>query len=101
MLTLRIGCQKSINFKSAERKIKSLQENLITLIRTFCDRRQKIHPKLKQVIQTAGKKDDYDGTDDTLRTDSVGHVPSQELKKSLSGKDRDLSNRPDGYKRWG
>ncbi len=53
------------------------------------------------MIQTAGReKDDYDGTDDTLRTDSVGHVPSQELKEP-SGKDRDLSNRPDGYKTMG
>ncbi len=35
-----------------------------------------------------------------FRTDSVGHVPSQELKEP-SGKDRDLSNRPDGYKTMG
>ena len=35
------------------------------------------------------EKGDYDGTDDTLRTDSVGHVPSQELKEP-SGKERDL-----------
>ena len=27
------------------------------------------------------EKDDYDGTDDTLRTDSVGHAPSQEVKE--------------------
>ncbi|WP_243634880.1 transposase, partial [Bacteroides sp. AF04-22] len=46
------------------------------------------------------EKDDYDGTDDTLRTDSVGHVQSPEVKEP-SGKGRDLSNRPDGYKTTG
>ena len=81
--------------KSAERKIKSLQE------KRFGDRRQKIQSKAKTKGSDRRKeKDDYDGTDDTLRTDSVGHVPSQELKEP-SGKDRDLSNRPDGYKTMG
>lgn len=45
------------------------------------------------------EKDDYDGTDDTLRTDSVGHNQSQEVKEP-SRKERDLSNRPDTIKRW-
>ena len=58
MLTLRIGYQKSINFaKSAERKIKSLQEKLdYAHQERFGDRRQKINLKLKQVIQTAGRR---------------------------------------------
>ena len=37
---------------------------------------------------------------DTLRTDSVGHAQSQEVKES-SRKERNLSNRPDGYKTMG
>ena len=88
--------------KSAERKIKSLQEKLdYAHQERFGDRRQKIQSKAKTGDSDRNKeKDDYDGTDDTLRTDSVGHVPSQELKEP-SGKDRDLSNRPDGYKTMG
>ena len=88
--------------KSAERKIKSLQEKLdYANQERFGDRRQKIQSKAKTSDSDRRKeKDDYDGTDDTLRTDSVGHVPSQELKEP-SGKDRDLSNRPDGYKTMG
>ena len=88
--------------KSAERKIKSLQEKLdYAHQERFGDRRQKIQSKAKTSDSDHRKeKDNYDGTDDTLRTDSVGHVPSQELKEP-SGKDRDLSNRPDGYKTMG
>ena len=88
--------------KSAERKIKSLQEKLdYANQERFGDRRQKIQSKAKTSDSDHRKeKDNYDGTDDTLRTDSVGHVPSQELKEP-SGKDRDLSNRPDGYKTMG
>ena len=88
--------------KSAERKIKSLQEKLdYANQERFGDRRQKIQSKAKTSDSDRRKeKDDYDGTDDTLRTDSVGHAPSQEVKES-SKKERDLSNRPDGYKRMG
>ena len=88
--------------KSAERKIKSLQEKLdYAHQERFGDRRQKIKSKAKTGDSDRRKeKDDYDGTDDTLRTDSVGHAPSQEVKES-SKKERDLSNRPDGYKRMG
>ena len=88
--------------KSAERKIKSLQERLdYAHQERFGDRRQKIKSKAKTGDSDRNKeKDDYDGTDDTLRTDSVGHVPSQEVKEP-SGKERDLSNRPDGYKTMG
>ena len=83
--------------KSAERKIKSLQEKLdYAHQERFGDRRQKIKSIAKPGDSDRRKeKDDYDGTDDTLRTDSVGHAPSQEVKES-SKKERDLSNRPDG-----
>ena len=88
--------------KSAERKIKSLQEKLdYAHQERFGDRRQKIQSKAKTSDSDRRKeKDDYDGTDDTLRTDSVDHAPSQEVKES-SRKERDLSNRPDGYKTMG
>lgn len=46
------------------------------------------------------EKDDYDGTDDTLRTDSVDHAQSQEIKEPPK-KERDLLNRPNGYKTMG
>ena len=88
--------------KSAERKIKSLQERLDYVNQErFGNRRQRIKSKAKTGDSDRNKeKDDYDGTDDTLRTDSVDHAPSQEVKES-SRKERDLSNRPDGYKRMG
>ena len=64
--------------KSAERKIKSLQEKLdYANQERFGDRRQRIKSKAKTVDSDRNKeKDDYDGTDDTLRADSVGHVQS-------------------------
>ena len=88
--------------KSAERKAKSLQERLAFANQErFGDRRQKIHSKAKNSGSDWKKeKDDYDGTDDTLRTDSVSHDQLQEVK-GLSGKDRDLSNQRDGYKTMG
>ena len=88
--------------KSAERKIKSLQEKLdYANQERFGDRRQKIQSKAKTSDSDRRKeKDDYDGTDDTLRTDSVGNAHSQEVKEP-SKKERDLSNRPDGYKTMG
>ena len=88
--------------KSAECKIKSLQERLdYAHQERFGDRRQKIKSKAKTGGSDRQKeKDDYDGTDDTLRTDSVDHAPSHDAKEP-SGKERDLSNRPDGYKKMG
>ncbi len=88
--------------QSAERKAKSLQEKLdFANQERFGDRRQRIHSKAKKSASDRQKeKDDYDGTDDTLRTDSVTENKPQEVKES-SGKGRDLSNRPAGYKTMG
>ena len=85
--------------KSAERKAKSLQEKLdLANQERFGDRRQRINSKAKKSDSDRQKeKDDYDGTDDTLRTDSVAENKPQEVKES-SRKKRDLSNRPGGYK---
>lgn len=88
--------------KSAERKAKSLREKLdFANQERFGDRRQRINSKVKKSDSNRQKeKDDYDGTDDTLRMDSVGENKPQEVKEP-SRKRRDLSNRPDGYKTMG
>lgn len=59
--------------KSAERKAKSLQEKLdFANEERFGDRRQRIKSKAERSDPDRQKeKDDYDGTDDILRTDSV------------------------------
>ena len=88
--------------KSAERKAKSLQERLdYANQERFGDRHQRINSKSKKSAPDRKKeKDDYDGTDETLRTVSVDHAQSQE-EKELSKKERDLSNRLDEYKTMG
>ena len=88
--------------QSAERKAKSLQEKLdFANQERFGDRRQRINPKAEKSASDRQKeKDDYDGTDDTLRMDSATENKPQEVKWP-SGKGRDLSNRPDGYKTMG
>ena len=88
--------------QSAERKAKSLQEKLdFADQERFGDRRQRINPKAKKSASDRQKeKDDYDGTDDTLRTDSVDNNESRN-EPALPKKERDLGNRPDGYKTMG
>ena len=88
--------------KSAERKAKSLQEKLdFANQEHFGDRRQRINSKAKKSASDRQKeKDDYDGTNDTLRTDSVDNNESLN-EAALPRKERDLSNRPDGYKTMG
>ena len=88
--------------KSAERKIKSLQEKLdYANQERFGDRRQKIQSKAKTSDSDRRKeKDDYDGTDDTLRT-GFGWSCSIPRVKEPSGKDRDFVQSPDGYKTMG
>lgn len=88
--------------QSAERKAKALQEKLdFANQERFGDRRQRINPKAKQNASDRQKeKDDYDGTDDTLRTDSVDNNESRN-EPALPKKERDLGNRPDGYKTMG
>ena len=73
--------------QSAERKAKSLQEKLdFANQERFGDRRQRIHSKAEKSASDRQKeKDDYDGTDDTLRMDSVTENKPQEVKES-SGK---------------
>ena len=93
--------------QSAERKVKSLQEKLdYANQERFGDRRQKVRKKAlddkpeSPYSDREREKEDYDGTAGTLRTDSVDDNPSQNVKESVK-KERDLSNRPDGYKTMG
>ena len=88
--------------ESAERRAKTLQEKLdYANQERFGDRRQRIKSKAKKSDSDRQKeKDDYDGTDDTLRMDSVAENQPQGIKEP-SKKERDLSNRPDGYKTMG
>ena len=88
--------------ESAERRAKTLQEKLdYANQERFGDRRQRINSKAKKSDSDRQKeKDDYDGTDDTLRMDSVAENQPQGIKEP-SKKERDLSNRPDGYKTMG
>ena len=72
--------EKSKLCKSLERKLQSTQEKLdYANEQLFGDRRQKVKSKTpksnsaKADSDRQKEKDDYDGTDDTLRTDSVTH----------------------------
>ena len=81
--------------QSAERKVKFLQE------KRDCANQERFGDRRQQVKSKAGKgspkkddpdrkkeKDDFDGTDDTLRTDSVDNNWSQEVQKgSKKGRD--------------
>ena len=88
--------------KSAERKARVLQEKLdFANQEHFGDRRQRINSKAKKSASDRQKeKDDYDGTDATLRTDSVDKNGSRN-EPALPKKERELRNRPDGYKTMG
>ena len=65
--------------KSAERKARSLQKKLdFANQERFGDRHQRINSKVKKSVPDRQKeKDDYDGTDDTLRTDFVAKNESR------------------------
>lgn len=93
--------------KSAERKTKSLQEKLdYARQEKFGDKRQRVMKKDKSGKPAPSEpdrqdeQDGYDGTDDTLRTDSVDKNESRN-EPARPQKERDLSNRPDGYKTMG
>ena len=93
--------------KSAERKTKSLREKLdYARQEKFGDRRQRVMKKDKSGKPVPSEpdrqdeQDGYDGTDDTLRTDSVDKNESRN-EPARPQKERDLSNRPDGYKTMG
>ena len=93
--------------KSAERKVRDLEERLDCAYQElYGDRRQRVRKKArsgepeKPEPDREKEKGDYDGTDDTLRTGSVDDNRPQEQPDKPLG-ERDLSNRPASYKRMG
>lgn len=86
--------------KIAERKAQRLDERLkYANSNRFGDKRQKVKKDStpKDESDRTKEKEDFDGTDGTLRTDSVNQG-LENPKEHPSKKDRDLSNRPDEYK---
>lgn len=93
--------------KSAERKVRDLEERLDCAYQElYGDRRQRVRKKArsgepgKPEPDREKEKGDYDGSDDTLRTDSVD-VNRPQKRPDKPRMERDLSNRPDSYKRMG
>lgn len=93
--------------QSGERNVMDLREQLdYAHQERFGDRRQRVRKKDKSgntaltEVDRQEENDGYDGTDDTLRTDSVdANRPQERPDKPLV--ERDLSNRPGSYKRMG
>lgn len=86
--------------KIAERKAQRLDERLkYANSNRFGDKRQKVKKDStpKDESDRTKEKEDFDGTDGTLRTDSVNQG-LENPKEHPSKKERDLSNRPDEYK---
>lgn len=93
--------------KAAERKTESLQEKLdYSNQERFGDRRQQVRNRTtggdleRSESDRENEKDKFDGTADSLSTDSVDSASSGK-DTDKSKKDRDLSNRPDEYKKMG
>lgn len=92
--------------QSAERKVKTLQEKLdYANQERFGDRHQKIRKKTsddkpeKPDSDREREKEDYDGTDGTLRTDSVDNSQPQDIKGSAK-KNVTCPTVPTVIKRW-
>lgn len=86
--------------KAAERKAQRLDEQLkYANANRFGDKRQKVKKASDKTDDSDRnkEKEDFDGTDDTLCTDSVNRDKGNRDNQS-GKKDRDLSNRPDEYK---
>ena len=93
--------------KTAERKRQSLQEKLdYAHQERFGDRRQRVRKRTtsgdleKSASDRENEKDNFDGTPDSLRTDSIDGTSSPQ-DTDTSKQERDLSNRPDEYKKMG
>lgn len=93
--------------KTAERKAKTLQEQLdYAKQERFGDRRQKVRKKMQSgepenpAPDREDEKEGFDGTRGTLRTGSVDNNLSHDVPQSPK-QERDLSHRPDEYSRMG
>ncbi len=107
MATLRSGQEKlqsqlieeTRKRKAAERKAQRLDECLKQAnADRFGDKRQKVKKEQGKGEEPDRnkEKDDFDGTDDTLRTDSV--IQASEVQVAHTAKkERDLTNRPETY----
>ncbi len=85
--------------KAAERKAQRLDERLkYANANLFGDKRQKVKKSssTKDEPDRNKEKEDFDGTNDTLCTDSVSHENDTQENKSVK-KERDLSHRPNTY----
>ena len=99
--------EKSRRLKAAERENRSLRERLGQANEErYGGKRQRIRKGKdsgeaeKPEPDRNDEKDDFDGTEGSLRTDSVDTGHSQP-ESSAPRHERDLSNRPDTYKRTG
>ncbi len=99
--------EKSRQLKAAERENRSLRERLGQANEErYGGKRQRIRKwkdsgeAEKPEPDRNDEKDDFDGTEGSLRTDSVDTGHSQP-ESSAPRHERDLSNRPDTYKRTG
>ena len=100
--TWKIGYQKSVIFANWLNVRQSFsKKHLILPIRNVGDRHQRIHSKAKKMILTdKRRKMIMMALMILFNTDWVTKNKLQEAKES-SKKERDLSNRPDGYKTMG
>ena len=99
--------EKDRRLKAAERENRSLRERLGQANEErYGGKRQRIRKwkdsgeAEKPEPDRNDEKDDFDGTEGSLRTDSVDTGHSQP-ESSAPRQERDLSNRPDTYKRTG
>ena len=87
--------------KAAERKAQRLDERLkYADSNLFGDKRQKVKKDSDKADEPDRnkEKEDFDGTDDTLCTDSVNQADNNQSNSPTSSKkERDLSNRPVKY----
>ena len=86
--------------KAAERKAQRLDERLkYANANRFGDKRQKVKKDSDKTDEPDRnrEKENFDGTDDTLCTDSVNKEVAN-TENQPPKKERDLSNRPDEYK---
>lgn len=95
--------EKDAKLLAAERKVRELQEQLdYARQELFGGKRQRIRKKdskgkpEKPEPDRRDEQDGFDGTEESLRTDSVGE--GRQESQPAPVKERDLSNRPDCYK---
>ena len=99
--------EKDRRLKAAERENRSLRERLGQANEErYGEKRQRVRKRKdsgeaeKPEADRNGEKDDFDGTEGSLRTDSVD-TGCPQPESAAPQQERDLSNRPNTYKRTG